>query len=44
MITNVVNVVYVEQGEDDVNAADGGDVGRVYPFITGCHMLPRHWT
>ena len=47
MITNVVNVVYVEHGEGDVNAADAADVGCVHPFITCCQMLQLHrmwWT
>ena len=39
MITNVVNAVYIEHGEDDVNAADAADVGCVHPFITGTRML-----
>jgi len=31
-----VCLVYVEHGEDDINAADAGDAGCVHPFITGC--------
>jgi len=36
-------VMYEEHGEDDVNAADGGDAGCVHPFITGSQMLRMRW-
>jgi len=42
MIIDDVCDMYEEHAEDDVNAADAGSAGCVYPFITGCQMLPVH--
>jgi len=42
MTMNDVCVLYVEHGEDSVNAADAGDDHCAHPFITGCHVLQLH--